>query len=174
MRVFRVLSFLIAQFSPNLEYVNKLFMKLPDITFHKNSLCSSGLSDANNCDESKGALLQLSLRTPNGARSQQGFARPAVRLHIANFQFVSCMNPSSNPPHLVEPEGSYTRLPLSFILSLIGTTYASYPSTNFLKTHFNIATCWGVGVDRLCGLVVRVPGCGSRGPGLDSRRYQIF
>jgi hypothetical protein len=28
--------------------------------------------------------------------------------------------------------------------------------------------------DRLCGLVVRVPGYRSRGSGLDSRRYQIF
>jgi hypothetical protein len=28
--------------------------------------------------------------------------------------------------------------------------------------------------DRLCGLVVRVPGYRSRNPGLDSRRYQIF
>jgi hypothetical protein len=28
--------------------------------------------------------------------------------------------------------------------------------------------------DRLCGLVVRVPGCRSRGPGFDSRHYQIF
>jgi hypothetical protein len=27
---------------------------------------------------------------------------------------------------------------------------------------------------RLCGLVVRVPGYGSRGPGFGSRRYQIF
>jgi hypothetical protein len=29
-------------------------------------------------------------------------------------------------------------------------------------------------IDRLCGLVVRVPGYRSRCPGFDSRRYQIF
>jgi hypothetical protein len=28
--------------------------------------------------------------------------------------------------------------------------------------------------DRLCGLMVRVPGYRSRGPGFDYRRYQIF
>jgi hypothetical protein len=29
-------------------------------------------------------------------------------------------------------------------------------------------------LDRLCGQVVRVPGYRSRGPGFDSRRYQIL
>jgi hypothetical protein len=29
-------------------------------------------------------------------------------------------------------------------------------------------------MDRLCGLVVRVSGYKSRGPGFDSRRFQIF
>jgi hypothetical protein len=29
-------------------------------------------------------------------------------------------------------------------------------------------------IDRLCALVVRVSGYRSRGPGLDSRRFQIF
>jgi hypothetical protein len=29
-------------------------------------------------------------------------------------------------------------------------------------------------LDRLCGLVVRIPGYRSRGHGFDSRRYQIF
>jgi hypothetical protein len=31
-----------------------------------------------------------------------------------------------------------------------------------------------ISFDRLCGLVVRVPGYRSRGPGFDSRSYQIF
>jgi hypothetical protein len=31
-----------------------------------------------------------------------------------------------------------------------------------------------VKIDRLCGLVVRVPGYRSRDPGFDSRPYQIF
>jgi hypothetical protein len=29
-------------------------------------------------------------------------------------------------------------------------------------------------VDRLCVLVVKVPGCRQRGPGFDYQRYQIF
>jgi hypothetical protein len=38
----------------------------------------------------------------------------------------------------------------------------------FLLFYFNLF------YDRLCGLVVRVPGYRSRGPGFDSWRYQIF
>jgi hypothetical protein len=32
----------------------------------------------------------------------------------------------------------------------------------------------GIFRDRLCGLVVKVPGCKPRGPGYDSRRYNIL
>jgi hypothetical protein len=35
-------------------------------------------------------------------------------------------------------------------------------------------TTLSVSGDRLSGLIVRVPGYRSRGPGFDSRRYQIF
>jgi hypothetical protein len=40
-------------------------------------------------------------------------------------------------------------------------------------SHSTLKT-WKNYFDRLCGLVVRVPGYISRGPWLDIRRYQIF
>jgi hypothetical protein len=39
---------------------------------------------------------------------------------------------------------------------------------------FAIIQHWTSWLDRLCGLVVRVPGYRSRGPRFDTRRYQIF
>jgi hypothetical protein len=40
-------------------------------------------------------------------------------------------------------------------------------------THFCLHTCTS-SFDRLCGLLVRVPGYRSRGPGFDYRRYHVF
>jgi hypothetical protein len=45
-----------------------------------------------------------------------------------------------------------------------------HPSILFIKSHFNVV----YQLVRICGLVVRVPGYWSRGPGFDFRRYQIF
>ena len=39
---------------------------------------------------------------------------------------------------------------------------------------YNIFVEFGITVDRLCGLVVRVSGYRYRGPGFDSRRSLIF
>jgi hypothetical protein len=41
------------------------------------------------------------------------------------------------------------------------------------KNKYNIVPCF-TKLNRVCGLVVRVPGYWSRGPGFVSRRYQIF
>jgi hypothetical protein len=58
------------------------------------------------------------------------------------------------------------RIPKSFCL---------YISRLLLPNNFFFSyTCHSGHLDRLCGLVVRVPGYKSRGPGFDYRRYQIF
>ena len=44
----------------------------------------------------------------------------------------------------------------------------------FFAVRANINFTTTLPYDRLCGLVVRVSGYRYRGPGFDSRRYQIF
>jgi hypothetical protein len=48
------------------------------------------------------------------------------------------------------------------------------PSFLFLFIVVYLTTVSQITLDRLCGLVVRVPGYRSRGPRFDSRRYHIF
>jgi hypothetical protein len=44
-----------------------------------------------------------------------------------------------------------------------------------MKTEKNIRSCFTIQIiDCLCGLVIRIPGCRSKGPRFDTRRYQIF
>jgi hypothetical protein len=63
------------------------------------------------------------------------------------------------------------RLPLSSFLTLSNSLFTS----NFFITYWTYKNCSKLGPpDRHCGLVVRVPGYRSRGPGFDSRRYHIF
>jgi hypothetical protein len=53
-----------------------------------------------------------------------------------------------------------------FYVSINTILFVHIFSTYFIKIY--------ISVDRLCGLVVRVPGYRSRGPRFDSRHYQIF
>jgi hypothetical protein len=43
-----------------------------------------------------------------------------------------------------------------------------------MKAEFGLFLMQILKTDRLCGLVVTVPGCRPRGSGFDSLRYQIF
>jgi hypothetical protein len=56
----------------------------------------------------------------------------------------------------------------------VGGQWIRYPVGNPVERHFNMWQYLKYLFDRLCGLVVRVPGYRSRGPGFDYRRYQIF
>jgi hypothetical protein len=64
------------------------------------------------------------------------------------------------------------------LMSLLGLGSAADVSEVPASSIFRVEVCRLSGYssthDRLCGLVVRVPGYRSRGPGYDFRRYQIF
>jgi hypothetical protein len=47
-------------------------------------------------------------------------------------------------------------------------------SLSLYRLRYVIMYVYKITPDRLCGLVIRVPGYRSRDPGLDFRRYQIF
>jgi len=75
------------------------------------------------------------------------------------------------------PEGTNSKICLSCLHSrklialVVSTIISSYNTTVW---EASVTYCYGYMCDRLCGLVVRVSGYRYRGPGFDSRRYQIF
>jgi hypothetical protein len=83
----------------------------------------------------------------------------------ANQTFLS-LGSSWNKTQSTHTWPSLTTLTLKYVICL-DTQY--YYSTSI--KHFNMYT---ICIERLCGLVVRVPGYRSGGAGLDSLRYQIF
>jgi hypothetical protein len=63
-------------------------------------------------------------------------------------------------------EQKYAKAIITVETTLLGDGQCCCHFRNFVRmTH---------SMDRLCGLVVRVSDCRSRGPGFDSRRWQIF
>jgi hypothetical protein len=65
---------------------------------------------------------------------------------------------------------------LSFTFNFDTCFGPKWPSSDVLLPQpvFLFVFPWLYCVDRLCGLVFRVPGYRSRVPGFDSRRYHIF
>jgi hypothetical protein len=75
---------------------------------------------------------------------------------------------------------SCVRIPFHAVLHTF-FTFPMDPSLRLTFTHFpSWAICnmtsaaFSLTLPNLCGLVARAPGCYPRGPGFDSRRYQIF
>jgi hypothetical protein len=64
-------------------------------------------------------------------------------------------------------------LPVELAFLVYQMLKLNFPVFNFV-TDYRIFTSFKCLLDCLCGLVVRVSGYRSRGPGIDSRRYQIF
>jgi hypothetical protein len=72
------------------------------------------------------------------------------------------------------PEGHATQL--TQVMKVLHTVQALRSTNNFSLSPnpFTHKVYWLIRIDRLCGLVVRVSGYRSRGPGLDSRLYLVF
>jgi hypothetical protein len=87
-------------------------------------------------------------------------------LHISEGWHISC---SANPSWVY-----HFNVQLSPIHPCQEQINFSVPCSDTLNACSSIVICVAKFHDRLCGLVVRVPGYRSRGAGFNSRRYQIF
>jgi hypothetical protein len=67
---------------------------------------------------------------------------------------------------------------IGYLETLISNKLHGFQKTQYITTQNllsnNVFSSTYFSHDRLCGLMVRVPGYRSRGPGFDSRRYHIF
>jgi hypothetical protein len=66
--------------------------------------------------------------------------------------------------------GRFTGHPRGFRAGIVSRPYHEH----FLLNPFKLSYHYTIQLDRLCGLVVRVPGYRSRSAGFHSRRYQTF